>query len=517
MKNNLLFLKTFLFFIFFTSLTHCSLAQGRVVINEYMPWTLNGCGATAEFVELLNFGPGPVNIGGYILTDGDFAVTIPANTLLQPGEFYVLSGQTTLPAPCGNIDSTITAQLNWTTCGCTSGPIPSTGDGFFTDGGSANEPVVLLDRNLKVIDAVVRSLPTESSSTITTKDMGYGSQTFNLDNMNIDYETLGMSTGRGNSFARRIDGDCGWVKDPQQSAHATNNRSGNTGSATYTLNIINSMDCGGSGGSIAITVNASNYTSLFPMNYILAYDLNKDGAFDSNDQYTEGIENTPKTIRISGLRAGRYRVTVASVKGCNLQSFDFTILPCMVVLPVKLTSFNLVKKTDHNLIFEYRIIGADNLSAVVLEKSMDQNTFSEAAMKPVQRRDNDLIIAQLETPGQINYTFYRLHIIGKDGSVYFSPVISINSAVGFALNRLWPNPAKDKLNVEVTMMDETSSLNYTLYNNYGTAVSKGTIKALTGTKAFTIPVHSLPTGYYQVVFSTKNTAVQPIYLPFVKQ
>jgi hypothetical protein len=92
-----------------------------------MPWPGSACGTTAEFVELLNFGPGPVNIGCYILTDGDFSVTIPEGTILQPGEFYVIAGQNVIAGPCANLDSTITADLNWNTCGCTSGTDPDNG------------------------------------------------------------------------------------------------------------------------------------------------------------------------------------------------------------------------------------------------------------------------------------------------------------------------------------------------------------------------------------------------------
>ena len=58
---------------------------GRVMINEYMPWPGNACGTTSEFVELFNMGPGPVNIGCYILTDGDFALTIPPGNHHVPG------------------------------------------------------------------------------------------------------------------------------------------------------------------------------------------------------------------------------------------------------------------------------------------------------------------------------------------------------------------------------------------------------------------------------------------------
>jgi hypothetical protein len=182
-----------------------SQTQGKVVINEYMPWTSSGCGTTAEFVELLNFGPGAVNIGCYIVTTGVYSITIPPNTILKPGEFYVLAGQNFIPGNCANTDSTatgVTANLNWSTCNCTNIPIPQTGDGMMSDGGTSNTPLVLLDPSLNIIDAVVRSLPTETVGTITSSGVsGCTPMTFNIGTMNPGYEVLGMSTGRGNSFA----------------------------------------------------------------------------------------------------------------------------------------------------------------------------------------------------------------------------------------------------------------------------------------------------------------------------
>ncbi|MBL7727685.1 MAG: lamin tail domain-containing protein, partial [Dinghuibacter sp.] len=269
----------------------CSLrgnAQGRVVINEYLPWPLNGCGVTSEFVELLNFGPGPINIGCYILTDGDYSITIPPNTILQPGQFYVISGQDVIIQPCDNVDSTITAHLNWNTCNCTSAPIPTTGDGFLTDGGSAAEQLVLLDPLLNVVDAVVRKLPAEPSSLITTSSVGGGCtpQTFDLDLMNIDYETIGESDGRGNSMARKTDGDCGWVKDSRQSGNATNNTAGEISSLDASFYVTSGTACLPNLGSILIVINSGNMAEIFPLRYILAFDSNNDNVFDFNDTYT---------------------------------------------------------------------------------------------------------------------------------------------------------------------------------------------------------------------------------------
>jgi hypothetical protein len=312
-------------------------SQGRVVINEFMPWTSNTCGGpTAEFVELLNFGPGPMNIGCYILTDGDYSVTIPPNTIIQPGQFYVISGQNVIPAPCANINATITADLNWNTCNCTSAPIPTTGDGFFTDGGMAGEQVVLLSPALTVVDAVIRTLPVEPSALITTSSLGGQCvpKIFNLDLMAISYETIGQSAGRGNSFARKLDGDCGWVKDPQQSAAATNNTPNVTSDVTYNFGLTNASTCTNTG-ALSVIVNAANVANVFPLNYTLAFDTDNDFVWETTDLYTNGVALVPNTLSLAALIPGHYRLTVSSVLGCNLQTFPFTIFLCGSVLTVR--------------------------------------------------------------------------------------------------------------------------------------------------------------------------------------
>ena len=73
------------------------LTQGRVLINEYLSWPANSCSVTSEYIELYNFGPGPVDIGCYVLTDGDYSITIPPNTIIQPGQYFVIAGQNSLP------------------------------------------------------------------------------------------------------------------------------------------------------------------------------------------------------------------------------------------------------------------------------------------------------------------------------------------------------------------------------------------------------------------------------------
>jgi len=477
-----------------------------------MPWTLNGCGTTSEFVELLNFGPGPIDISCYILTDGDFAITIPPGTILQPGQFYVLAGQDVIPKPCANIDSTITAHLNWNTCGCTSGPIPTTGDGFMTDGGGASEQLVLLDRFLNVVDAVVRDLPVESSDELKTADLGCGMKLFDLDNMNINYEVLGMSAGRGNSFARKLDGDCGWVKDPQQSANATNNTPSETTDVSYTLNVLSALDCEGSRGVIEIGVQHANLNSIFPMNYTLAFDVNNDGLFTFADVYTYGVDSTPPSILIANLPAGTYRITVGSVKGCYLRTFQFTILPCHPVLPVRLLKFvySGTQNGQHGL--QWQLGDIENLLSVTLEKSTDRIQFVKAQTFEEPRSAGIKTYHALQ-PVESAYRYYRLKIIALDGSFFYSPVVV--TAQPAAQLRLSPNPATTVLKVELEGTAR-ESMPYTIYNNLGTAVLKGELSMVLGHNAHTLPIGHLPTGTYQLQIKPAGQA-QPISFRFVKQ
>lgn len=352
--------------------------QGRVVINEYLAWPNNGCGVGSEFVELYNFGPGPVNIGCYVLTEGDFSITIPPNTILLPGDYFVLAGTDVLQAGCGN-NVNVNVNLNWYTCNCTSGTIPATGDGLFTDGGSAREQVVLLDHSGNVVDAIVRSPSGESSATITTSAMNGACTafTFDLDNMGVVYETVNESTGRGNVFARKSDGDCGWVKHTNLTAGGPNFVTGGSSALSAVLTVTNGTACP-TNGSAFIEVFASDYTSVFPMDYTLAKDADNDNQYTINDLYTLGTDNTAPNIPLDNLSEGRYKVVIASAMGCDLKSFIFNIFPCGSMLnPLFPASDTRTVETG------FRLAAAPGSKEVLLQWKADRTEYRLAVYNSI--------------------------------------------------------------------------------------------------------------------------------------
>lgn len=490
------------------------------MINEYMPWPHNACGVTSEFVELMNFGPGPVNIGCYVLTTGVYSITIPANTVLQPGQFYLIAGQDFLPNDCANVDSIpkgVHANLNWNTCNCTNTTIPQTGEGMMKDDG--NTPLILLDASQKVIDAVVRSAPSGTFAPITTSSVNGSctSQTLDLSTKTINYELLGMAPGIQNSFARTKDGDCVWLKQPSVSGNASNNKWGKASDISYELDMVNPTSCDETGkGSVSIYVKHSDYASIFPMSYTISLDVNKDGKFDFNDQYETHYDYSPPFIEVDELPVGRFKLTVASSKGCYLENFDFTIIPCNPgTLPVKLVYFKNAGSKDQQHQLEWLLQDVQSMQSMVLQKSAEGEKFvTESVLVNDQTRGSKLY--SLPVAATAAYRFYRLKITEKSGRSFYSPVINLSSGTPVGVNRVWPNPATDKLNIELATTG-AQRMDYSIYNTSGLAVARGVLQLASGENTGVIPLSSsLPPGIYQLQMKSTEGGRQPFSFRFVK-
>ncbi len=477
---------------------------GRVVINEMLPWPGNACGTTAEFVELFNMGPGPVNIGCYILSDGDYAITIPPGTVIQPGQFFVLSGQSFIPAPCANISRPIVANLNWNTCGCTNAPIPTTGDGFMTDGGFATEQMVLMTPGGVVVDAVARGIPAEPSSTILSSSMGglCPPRRFNLDVMGVNYETIGESAGRGNSIARKLDGDCGWVKDTQQSGGATNNTPGETSVFSVSMFITEELNC--TGGTARFIVNNSNPSFYFPLDYILAKDEDLDGVYTLVDTYTTGQDFTAPDLVIGPLPLGSYAINIGPVQGCSFKNFVFNIGPCLP-LAFNLESFTVARTKITS--FDATISGADELSEIILEGSVNGKDFYPITSLTFNNTAvNQNIHYEMENSELV---YFRLLMGSNDHRAKYSPVRKVSSLqVGHSF-QLNGNPVNDEIRITATV-SKKEDLDIQIINGAGQVLVSRKQTLMTGDNLVKIPVQQLATGLYFIKLSNGSSASETL-------
>jgi hypothetical protein len=494
---NTLALSKRLFFIpvlaFLMAAGNASQAQGRVIINEFMAWPGEACPVTAEFIELKNMGPGPMNIGCYVITDGDFSITIPANTILQPGEFYVLGGQNTIDAPCANLSRSINVNLNWNTCGCTNAPIPTTGEGFMTDGGSASEQLVMFNAAGNVIDAVVRKLTgIETSVSITTSSAGgCGSFTFDLDDLNITYEEIGESQGRGNSFARFTDGDCKWVKETQQNGGATNNATGEA--ATLSMSMLTTLNLNCITGNAVFTVNNASPSTYFPMTYTLGYDANGNGQFNAQDIYTSGSDNTSPSIEFYNLSLGTYNIVIEPANGCNTQFFNFELGPC-ATMDIKLKSFtgnNLGKMNRFNIEVE-----TDNdMKLLQLESSLDGIHFMQPLSIPFEKRKGSQSIQYNVESNAAQ--FFRLAMTDLNGKKQFSKVINLVKTMDNNEIKIAPNPFTDYVGLsEYSNREDILQVN--IISTSGQIMASERFNLRSGQNNFRIQTYKIPKGIYMM-------------------
>jgi hypothetical protein len=377
------------------------------------------------------------------------------------------------------------------------------------NGGGSNEKIVLLDDNLNVVDAVSRLSTPSSSINITTPALsgGCASQTFNLSNMSISYETVSSSTGIDNSYARKVDGDCGWVKTTSISAHAPN-KTGSTSSASYEFNTLTASECTGTTGSISINVSSVSVATLFPMNYTLAYDADSNNAFSSADHYSYGVDSSASSIDINSLAYGRYRITVGTSDGCNLKSFDFYIFNCYgIVLPLKILYFKYNGIKDNQFVFDYKVSEPENLEEVVLEAE-DGNVYKPVTRVKGHFRSDMLVISAPVS----NFETFRLRLADKFGRITYSPILKTSAQS--VRNKYWPNPVNDKLSFYLDS-DTTTTASYIIYNAVGIKLQQKVFVLRKGGQVISIPTDKLNNGNYYLNISPRSQN-QTMYIPFIK-
>ena len=130
----------------FLLLLLCYLSQSQVVINEVMINAGNCDGScmpnTGEWTELYNNSNSPVDLSCFVMTDGDWSVTFPPGTIIQPFDFFVI----------GSINSVATIDLDIGTCNCTSANTSGINEiGIFTNG---NEQLVIANTAGTIINGI---------------------------------------------------------------------------------------------------------------------------------------------------------------------------------------------------------------------------------------------------------------------------------------------------------------------------------------------------------------------------
>ncbi len=417
-------------------------AQGRVVINEFSTGSSYKNGQ--DFIELKNVGIADANIGNFTLVLDNEIIRIPSNTILPAGGFYVASTTKMIATEANSI----TISLN--------------------------------DSTAKLVD-------------------GISGRAANL--INASVESILNATGKGSFFARKTDGDCFWQMDAAHTAGASNGKNGAIASLQISKLVAMNTNC--ISGKVNFTVENTNAASFFTMNYVIGFDANNDGKFNTSDRFEKGNDSSAPVVEINNLYStGSYKVMLEPISGCNQQVFDFKIDPCitMAVKLKKFTGSNNGKVNNFNVEIE---TDAD-LKELRLEGSFNGTQFEKVSNVPFQHRAGLQNIAFNSNPTQQSY--FRIAMTDVNNKTTYSPVVRLSvSEQPISKMSASPNPFNDIIQLQL-QSEKTEKAVVQFYATNGALALTQTIDLMSGQNSIRLQTSQLQKGMY--IVSIRNASSQ---------
>ena len=320
-----------------TSTSGCS--SNIVVLNEimYRPVNFNGINPnTGEYIELI--GPPGANIGCYVLTDGDWTITIPPGTLIPADGLFTIGNDIAWGAGTFDLDAE--------NCGCFTDGAGGLGLLILTDGG---EYVALYDGSGTFVQGVLYGSPsagnTPSGQVISTSATS-GCPTFVTIPNAPSFETAPSGFANGTSIIRNPDATGTWgpqIGGSLNSCNVAGQGSTGNGSVTYIWsNGDTTQDVSGlAAGNYSVTATNS-YGCTATTSYVLSEPapLNvitsstnvnclNDSSGTLGSVVTGGVSpyafswsNSSTTQNVSGLLSGIYCLTATDSNLCFITVCD---------------------------------------------------------------------------------------------------------------------------------------------------------------------------------------------------
>jgi hypothetical protein len=171
-----------------------------------------------------------------------------------------------------------------------------------------------------------------------------------------------------------------------------------------------------------------------------------------------------------------------------------------VPLPVELLSFEATAVNNEYIKLNWSTATEINNDGFEVQKSTDGINFTKIGwVKGMGNTTNkqDYLFNDMEAFDGVNY--YRLKQIDYNGDFEYSPIVAatIRSNGGFQMADLYPNPARDIINLDL-MMHNLGNIKYTVYNTIGQPVLVETGVMTKGKNTVQINTANLPAGTYML-------------------
>lgn len=240
-------------------------------------------------------------------------------------------------------------------------------------------------------------------------------------------------------------------------------------------------------GTVTANKNITGNAGLNNTRFLTFPNVTGNGATDlsDNDGTTLG---TGSTYQVA-LTTGDY--------GQNQQNVDFGFAASNV-LPLQLLQFTASLQSSQ-VKLQWKVADAGEASSYMAEWAKDGLSYQSFAAVPGTIATDYSAVHSIPIEGK---NFYRLKLIKKDNTYFYSPVRVIDYTTARSL-AVYPNPVSNYLTVMINGNMQASPLVITLYSLDGKLLTRK--YAAPGTPQVQMDLHQLPSGKYSLLIQEKST------------
>jgi hypothetical protein len=184
-------------------------------------------------------------------------------------------------------------------------------------------------------------------------------------------------------------------------------------------------------------------------------------------------------------------------------------------LPVSLLNLT-ARKQDSKVVLDWGTSSEQNSNYFSVQRSKNSSSFT-AEVGKLQAAGNSSatrLYSLTDNTPAIGWNYYRVQQFDLDGKYTYSNIAAVNFEKNGSLMVIYPNPVKEKLNVEFTS-ERAGRLELQVIDSKGSVMLKQSASITNGRNLETLDVSTLSKGMYIIRYQDTNGNVG--YTKFVKQ
>jgi uncharacterized repeat protein (TIGR03803 family) len=218
--------------------------------------------------------------------------------------------------------------------------------------------------------------------------------------------------------------------------------------------------------------------------------------FKNSDPCSSVVTNSWNPTPVTASQWGDNYVLNASITSFS----SFYIAKNPSVVPVTLTRFSgtIVQK---DALLTWTTAAEQDMAGYEVERSLNGTDFSRVGNRVVAR--NSTLSQQYQLKDQSIFNaqsgnvYYRLKMINLDGGATYSGMLVL-SLKGNSITRLYPNPANEKIFLEVVLSGEKTQ--FYIYSAEGRLIRSEQRSVVTGKNLLEFNIADLPSGIYYLQY-----------------